>query len=165
VQPLPPPENGGESPPSLRQPGVWLTGGSFLGQPVVSFDGILLRFSRSASDPAIAEANIARIQFQDLPADMVEALQSNRPGLLLKTGDFVDGDMRELRNGRVELNSVLLGLKTFRVNQVLAAVFREIRPRDAQFEIRTQHDSLFRVDHVRLTEDPMEVITEIRRVD
>lgn len=178
VHPLPPPVKREETTEPLRQTGVWLAGGTFLAQPVTAFDGNFLRFSRSASDPAIAQADVARIHFQNVPADMLDELRSGRPGLLLKTGDYVDGDMRELRNGRVKLDSVLLGLKTFRLNQVVAAVFREVSPREAQFEIRTEDGSLFRVEQVRLADDrllfqdpglrgffaPAGEITEMRRV-
>jgi hypothetical protein len=110
-----------------------------------------IRFSRAANEPAVALAYAARVHFQDVPENKVKELDSGRPGLLLNTGDFLDGELTKFENGRVELNSVLLGLRTIRSNQILAAVFRKVVPEEARFEILTKNHSRYRVSHLQVT--------------
>lgn len=184
VQPASPPPRDEESTSALsRPPGVWLTDGSFLAKPVQTVDDGFIRFSRAAADPALAAANAARIQLHEEPANETKEPgpepNLDRPGLLLKSGDFMDGELRKMENNRVEINSVLLGLKTFRFNQVEAVIYRAVKPRPARFEIRTKDQSLYRVDQLQLREDrlvfldaplrgfsePGAALTEMRRLD
>ena len=141
-----------QPPPVTSQPpGVWLSDGSFLARTVFSVNGSSIRFSRSANEPEVALTYAARIHFQEVPKDQVKELDSGRPGLLLKTGDFLDGEMKKFENGSVELSSVLLGLRTIRSNQILAAVFRKVISQEARFEIRTMNRSFYRVNQLQLT--------------
>ena len=66
-----------------------------------------------------------------------------RIGLLLTKGDFVDGDLRSLEGGRVSLNSILFGVRTFDVSKEVAAVaLRDPYPPDATFEVRLRDQSV-----------------------
>jgi hypothetical protein len=53
---------------------------------------------------------------------MEERIVPGRAGVLLSTGDFVDGDFRGLENGRVKVSSVLFGLRSFDAGKEVIAV-------------------------------------------
>jgi len=69
-------------------------------------------------------------------------------GLVLTSGDVVEGEFKTIADGRVAISSVLFGLRKFNVAEVAAVIIRENPPVPAawHYEVRISDGSLLLVD-------------------
>ena len=71
--------------------------------------------------------------------------------MLLRSGDFVDGEFAGLKDGRITISSVLFGKKEFVVEEeAVAVVFHPVRKRTAAFEVHCADGSVLRVSGLKL---------------
>ena len=79
-----------------------------------------------------------------------EKLPANRPGVLLRRGDFFDGELVKLSDGELSVNSILFGPRTFNVaTEVLAVALADVRPGPAMYTVKTQAGSHLRATALR----------------
>lgn len=124
-------------------PGIVLRNGSFVAGQVEHATPTSVRATGLLARRPLSMVNVARIICQPLPPGLVSRIGPGRIGLLLTKGDFVDGDLRSLEGGRVSLNSILFGVRTFDVSKEVAAVaLRDPYPPDATFEVRLRDQSV-----------------------
>jgi len=133
--------------------GVLLRNGTFIAQNVLSADETIVRFSNAPSDPTLATVNVAQILFQPLSANLSRLLADGRPGVLLKNGDFLDGEFREFKQNQITLNSVLLGLKKVNRDQAVALLLHDPVSSPARFEICTRTGTRWFVNDLVLEKD------------
>ncbi len=137
------------APAKLFVPQVILRDGTIIAHPLVSVDGTAVIFSQELQTLTVLTRNVAAILFQKLPLGVV--LPSDRTGLLMEDGDFLDGEFQGLAKGKVEMASVLFGRRSFDVRTgVLAVVLRKPTPKPATFQIRTANGSVFQASALRV---------------
>jgi hypothetical protein len=108
-------------------------------------DDTAVHFERTADKDPISTLNVANIRFQPLPSRYGSALNAGRPGVLLTSGEFIDGECRGIEGERVVLSSVPLGLCRFDVNsEVIAVVLRKrvVSPGHS-YELKTMDGSVW----------------------
>jgi hypothetical protein len=114
---------------SLWPAGVVFLNGATITAPIQSASDAALRFQGVFSKQSLPLAKVARIHVQPLGSEMAAALPKGRPGVLLRNGDFIDGDFAGIENGRVKITSVLFGNRTFDMaKDVVAIVLRGNEP-------------------------------------
>jgi len=135
--------------PSLRNrwfvPQIELQSGSGQNGYIASMDDTSVRFDVAARKEPIPNVSVANIRFQPLPPRMAAVFASGRIGVLLATGEFVDGECRKISGSKVTISSVPLGLCNYDINsEVVVVVFRKrgmgARP---PFEVRTTDGSVW----------------------
>jgi hypothetical protein len=137
------PEKGGGDMKGKIPPGVVLRNGSFVAGQVEHATPTSVRVAGLLAQRPLSMVNVARIICQPLPPGLVSRIGPGRIGVLLTKGDFVDGDLRSLEAGRVSVNSILFGMRTFDVAKEVAAVaLRDPYPPDATFEVRLRDQSV-----------------------
>ena len=160
---------------SKYSPGVLLVNGSLLPGTINSADRSSVRVA--GIDSPISRVHVARLMFQTIAEQQETALQRGRAGVLLKSGDFVEGDFNGIRNGEIDIGSVVLGPKKISVNQAVAVILRDVRPAPANYEVTTHNGGLYRAATLRLQDDavfaadttmgsisiPVDQIREIRK--
>ena len=78
--------------------------------------------------------------------------------MLLKGGDFFEGRLLGLRDGRVEIESILFGRKSFAVGSEAEALWlRPPKAEAASFTVRTRNGSVILAGSVVLTADGVEI--------
>ncbi len=132
-------------------PGALLVNGSLLPGTISSADRSSLRVA--GIDAPISRVQVAGLLFQAMGESQESALQRGRIGVLLRSGDFVEGDFQGIRNGEIEIGSVVLGPKKVAVNQAVAVILRNVRPAAAKYEVTTQNGGLYRASALRLEND------------
>jgi hypothetical protein len=156
---------------------------------IVTINGSLITGQTESADRAsvklagimrpISAIHVARIIFQPMTAQMDQSLQRGRTGVLLKSGDFVEGQFEGLKQGELQVKSVLFGARTIPQSQAAALVLRDIKPTAARFEIITRAGALLRVNNLQLQDEaaaasdpalpvsklPASDITEIRKAE
>jgi hypothetical protein len=152
--PAPPPDAAALAAAQQKTPvGVVLMGGSVIARKVHWADDTVIRFSESPTGPVLSTVNVARIILQPLSAEMEARLPRGRAGLLLNSKDFIDGEFRGLTDGRIKFSSILFGIKSYDLNQVIAIFLRDLKPALTKFEIRTRDQSLLLANDPRLEKD------------
>ena len=127
--------------------------GSFLARRVVSADETSLRLFDATNETVLSMVNIARILFQPLPADLESSIQPARPGLLLSSKEFVEGEFKGFSEGQIKISSVLFGVKSYDPGQVIAVILREPRPALTRYELKTRDESRLFVNGLNLEKD------------
>ena len=138
-------------------PGISLMDGSVLACSIKSADESSFKITGVNGLNNISVIQTARVTFHPVPADALAALPGGRPGLLLANRDFIEGDFRGVKNGKVQLYSVLFGLKTYDLPKVIALILREPKTRGARFEIVTRDDSRLLVPELTIHPEGIQI--------
>ena len=108
--------------------GVVLRNGVIIDAPLQSGSATSLRLRGVAGRQPISMAKVSRIHVRPITRNLAQALPADRAGVLLKNRDFIDGEFAGLENGRVKIESVLFGERTFDLKDVVAIVLRGQAP-------------------------------------
>ena len=126
--------------------GLMLRTGTHLARAEIArADDGSIRFSKGERrDVSLASLHVARIVFRELSPDMLARIPAGRTGVLLRAGDFVEGEFKSLSASRVQLSSVLFGLQRFEAGaQAACVILRDPDPPRAQLVVRTTDGSLY----------------------
>lgn len=130
-------------------PRVELISGTVLPGPIKSVNSDQIHFESTLVQAPVSAQQVARLLFQWLPYRYSWKVSSGQPGVLLATGDFVEGDVLSLDNSYLRISSVLYGIRRFDINsEVIAAIWRPARKPSPAFEIRTTRGAVWLVDRV-----------------
>lgn len=133
--------------------GLLLVNGSLLPGAIESADRSSIRVS-GTREP-VSRVQAARLIFQPIREQNEAAIQRGRAGVLLRNGDFVEGEFHGLQGGEIEIRSVILGAKKIGVGLAVAVILRDVRPAAAKYEIRTRHGGIYRTAAPRLQQDAL----------
>ena len=87
---------------------------------------------------SLTRAAVSRIDFQWVPYRYSSFLNEARPGILLASGDFVEGQFKGVQDNYAVLSSVLVGVRTFDLNQdVMSIILNPPAHKTYAFEIST----------------------------
>ncbi|MFM1769539.1 MAG: hypothetical protein RJA22_2068 [Verrucomicrobiota bacterium] len=121
---------GPEFGPTL-EPGILLPDGSLVPAEILSADDTEVVFRRvgiPAEPETLLVSRVAVLLFQPVPAGKLGLLRRPAVGLVLRNGDFVEGDFQSLQRNQVHLTSVLFGVRRVRIeNSVIALALRPFR--------------------------------------
>ena len=135
-----------------------LVSGSVVESPSLEFDHEGLRFGGVQSRPSVRREQVARIVFQPVPGRLDARLRIGQPGVLLTSGEFLEGEPRGLEDGTLLLDSVLTGVQHLDVvNQVLGIVFGPTVRGVISYEIRMQDGSVWRATDIRIVGRSLEI--------
>ncbi len=157
--PVPEKLEGGEVEES-QMLGVFSWGGSRLAVAVTTADDSAVRFEEGSSPTRISTVNVARIVFKPVPERYRARLAAQRKGVLLTNGDFIEGELQELKTDWLTINSVLFGIKVYGRGEVIALVLGKIadKPvRSAKYEVRLENGSLLFARRFKLGKGSVEV--------
>jgi len=107
---------------AIRQPGALAWNGAFIAHEVIAADATKLTFEDTPNVRSLSTVNTAAIFYQAISVYRAQALRGRKSGILLTDGQFIEGKIRGIKNGEVELQSVLFGRKKYNVNSGVAAV-------------------------------------------
>ncbi|MEY2410779.1 MAG: hypothetical protein QOF48_3449 [Verrucomicrobiota bacterium] len=139
-------------------PRVVLKDGTRIADPFAGVDESSVSFSKDKSGLHLLTRHVARLEFR--PIEEPELLPVGRTGVLFSTGDFVDGEFQCVTNGRIRLNSVLFGQRSFVVDRkVTAVILGDPSLEPAAFEVRTLDGSAWRARAIKPVENLLKVET------
>lgn len=174
----PAPQGAGSDGGIAFPPGLLLRNGSFLAGTVDSASESTVRATGLLLDTPISTVNVARLYLQAIPQSLLQRQTASRTGALLASGDFVDGDLRSLSEGRVQINSILFGLRSFDLSKEVLAVFlHDLSPAVEPYEVQLLDQSVLQVAAVGIESSgliveermlgrlklPMKALAHIRR--
>jgi len=157
--PIPEPLGGNEVDES-QMLGVFSWGGSRVAAKVSTANDSAVRFEEGSFPERISTVNVARIVLAPVPERFRTRLAGNRKGVLLRNGDFIEGELQEIKTDWLTINSVLFGIKVYGRGEVIALTLGKIagKPvRSAKFEVRLEDGSLFFARRFQLAKGSVEV--------
>jgi hypothetical protein len=146
--------------------GIMLRDGNIIACQIVSLDEKGLHYERGDKSQTLPLDRVARLIFSPVPPDF--ATPADKTGVLLASGDFVDGDITGVSVQPVEwprkpqlkvgVRSVLFGPRSFETSrEVIAVDFAPLTPAPAAYEVRTADGSLIRAKTVSVVKDAIVV--------
>ncbi len=134
----------GSPPMEATTAGVQTRGGSFLAGEIQRADEsqVLLRRKRGESLTVMA-GDVARIFLRPVPLELSAGIGRGHSGVLLASGDFYEGDFRGIKGGRVMVDSVVFGLKTFENRELLAIALHDVSDDGKHLAVRTGDGSVY----------------------
>ena len=120
-------------------PQVELKSGSAQSGYIDRMDDTAVWFDVAERRVPVSTHGVALVRFQPVPLKLAPFLSAGRKGVLLGSGEFIEGECRGIANHRLTISSVPLGLKRYDVNnEVIAVVLgkRAILPQRS-FEVTT----------------------------
>ncbi|MDB5322405.1 MAG: hypothetical protein JWN40_4036 [Phycisphaerales bacterium] len=125
-------------------------GGTFVAADVFAIDENLVRYVRNNAQQSIPLNEVARILYKPLLQDHAEKLSPGRTGLLMSTGDFLEGDVRSLKEGTAAVSSVLFGLrKVATYDDLTAIILHDVAPEKTPFTVTTIDGSIYRLKSLK----------------
>ena len=117
--------------------GVFTWGGSRIASNVVSADDSAVKFTEGTYPERVSTVNVARIVMRPVPVKHRDHLNAGRAGVLLRNGDFIEGEFRSLKEDWLVVDSVIFGVKVYGLDEVMALVLAKVgKPaRTTRFEL------------------------------
>jgi hypothetical protein len=113
----------------LQPAGIVLRDGTIVSAPIQSANNSSIRLQGVLAKAPLSLTRVVRIHLTPLSADLASAIPKGRAGVLLKNRDFIDGDFAGIENGKLKIESVLFGNRTFDLaKDVVAVILREGNP-------------------------------------
>ncbi len=119
--------------------GAMAWNGSFIPLPVVAMDDSRVTFLGTPAGVEMTTINAAVLIFSPLTPTRAHALRAGRPGALLRSGEFIEGKIQTIADGRLVLQSVVLGRRTLVLGaDVVAVVLQPFAKPAARYTLRTR---------------------------
>ncbi len=146
--------------PSTPSRGIVLRDGSILSGEIRSATDSAIRVRRGDQELSIPPTDVSRIILLPLSSQLMTRMTNPRVGVILASGDVVEGEFQGITDGRVVVSSVLFGLKKFNLNEVAAVILNDTpaAPPARNFEIVTSDGSSILVD--KLSSESQNLIAE-----
>jgi hypothetical protein len=103
---------------------------------------------------------ISRLLFAPMLEDERLRIPTGRTGVLLKGGDFVEGEIARASASDIAINSVIFGIQVFNPREnVIAVVLSDIEPSKALYEVTTADGSIHRATSMVAREEDVVIDT------
>jgi hypothetical protein len=130
--------------------GFLTRGGTFVAADVYAIDDDFVRYTRDHAPGKIPVGEVARVLFKPLLSDHAEKLTPGRTGVLMSGGDFLEGDVRTLKDGQASISSVLFGLRRVQTAEdVTALVLHDVTPEKTPYTLTTFDGSTYRAKSLK----------------
>lgn len=103
-------------------PQVELVSGSVIAGRPRHADQRHVEFAANTRVVPIPTAQIARVVYQPSVSQFGWQSQTGRPGVWVQSGDFFEGEFQQIDGDKLKVSSVLYGIRTFDVDEEVAAV-------------------------------------------
>ena len=146
--------------PKTTLKGVLLRSGSLIACNLHQLDETSVKLGRDR-EYVLPRNHLAQILLKPMTDEMIESLEPARSGVLLANGDFMDGKIDRYRDGYIQVNSVLFGVRKYAIwDHVAAAVLSEATPADSKCIVRLRDGSEFRAKGIAAENAQLKVTEE-----
>ena len=136
---------------AVRHAGALSWNGTFIASPVTAMDDTKVSFDGNPKELFLSTPNTSAVFFRPISLQQAYQLRGRRPGLLLQSGDFMEGELLGILDGRIKMESVLFGRKSFEITEAVALWLQAPRSMARpQFTIETNSGSFILTDKLSL---------------
>jgi len=128
---------------ALKQGGALSWDGSFIARKVLAMDDTKVTFEGAPREIFLSTVNTAAVFLKPVTLGQAFELKGRQPGVLLASGDFVEGKLKSMTDDIVVMESILFGRKSYMMGtEAVALWLREPRPTKSRFTFRTRNGSM-----------------------
>jgi hypothetical protein len=134
--------------------GILFRGGTFLAADVAGMKDDKITYTRHGKRTTTSSAEVARLIYKPVPAELSEKIPGDRTGVALASGDFIEGDIKDV-SYRVTVSNLVFGPRTFGVknNEVLAIYVKEAQAPGLPYVVTATDGSVYQAKAVRVEKD------------
>ena len=138
--------------------GILFRSGTFLAAEVGSYKENTLSLTRHGKRQTISNVDVARLIYKAVPAELAEKIPAHRTGVALASGDFIEGEMKEV-SYRVTVSNVVFGPRTFgiKTHDVLAIYLKEAQAPSLTYVVTTTDGSVFQSKSIKIGKDSVSI--------
>lgn len=126
-----------------------LRNGSVTGAMIRSMDDTAVKLTIGNHALSIPTLEVARVIFQPVSDDYLAKLSPARQGVLLTSGDFLDGRLLKFDGNELQLNTTTFGLRTLSVtNEAAALILRPSVSSTNLWEVQVSDGSIFQTETI-----------------
>lgn len=134
----------GSPPMEFSAKGFLTRSGTFLACEVYAADETSIHFKRQSKSATYPINDVSRIVYRPVLTEMAGGMRGPQNGVLLASGDFLDGQIKSIRDGHLSISSVLFGLKQLELkDEVMAVALRASTALSAPYTLRTADGTTF----------------------
>jgi hypothetical protein len=141
--------------------GIMLRDGSFITGSIRATTEAGVKFTyRNDKEHVVPVHQVARAVFRISPRNAMLSNADMPAGALLDNGDFIEGSVRLGTGRNVKVSSVLLGLRSYHLDNsgVAALVFGNPMPGAAAYEVRLSDNSVFMAKSISVAQSEVEIV-------
>ena len=140
---------------ALKQGGALSWDGSFIARKVVAMDDTKVSFEGAPKELFLSTVWTAAVFFGKVSlAHAFKLREQQKPGVLLASGDFVEGSLKSVANGTLSVDSVLFGRKSYAVGvEAVALWLQKPQPIAEHFTLYTRDGSMLLVKQLAFKDD------------
>jgi regulation of enolase protein 1 (concanavalin A-like superfamily) len=138
--------------------GLLFKSGSFLACEVHGIKDGSVSYTRGGKRAYRPATDVARLVYRAVPAELAENLPPDRTGALLGSGDFIEGELKDV-NYRVTVSNLVFGPRTFNIktNDVLALYLKDPDVPTLPYALTAGDGSVYQSKTIKLTNDMISI--------
>jgi hypothetical protein len=138
--------------------GILFRSGTFLAAEVGSLKENTLTYTRHGKRQTTSNADVARLIYKAVPAELAEKIPADRTGVALASGDFIEGEMKEV-SYRVTVSNVVFGPRTFgiKTHDVLAIYLKDADAPGLPYVVTATDGSVFQSKSIKISKDSVSI--------
>jgi hypothetical protein len=140
-----------------RAEGILFKNGTFLAAEVAGVKNGKVAYTRNGERKYLPDSDVARLVYKPVSAEIAEKAPADQTGLLMASGDFIDGEIKEI-SYLVILSNVVFGRRTInlRTNDVLAIYLSQAQPPALPYVLTTTDGSVYQTKAVKADGDTID---------
>jgi hypothetical protein len=129
--------------------GILFRSGTFLAAEVAGMKDDKITYTHNHKRTTTSSAEVARLIYKPVPAELAEKIPDDGTGIALASGDFIDGDIKEV-SYRVTVSNLVFGPRTFglKTNEVLAIYVKHAGAPDLPYVITATDGSVYQAKSI-----------------
>ena len=136
---------------AVENPGALSLRGTYIARPVIALNDTKLTFEGDPKDIFLSTLNTAAVFFTPLSLGQAEELRNRKPGVMLRSGDYVEGKPLGVHEGNIEIESILFGRMTYQIGtEVVALWLKKPEADPKQYAIGTRSGDLILSDKIKV---------------
>ena len=136
---------------AVGQPSAMSLNGTLIAGRVTAIDDTKVSIENQPPQLFLSIGNTAAVFFAPLSLGQAEELRNRKPGIMLRSGDFVEGKPIGVHDGKIEIESILFGRMTYRVGvEVVALWLNKPQADPEQYAIGTRSGDLILSDKINV---------------
>jgi len=136
---------------AVKNPGALSLRGTYIARPVIALNDTKLTFEGDPKDIFLSTLNTAAVFFAPISLGQAEELRNRNPGIMLRSGDYVEGKPLGVHDGDIEIESILFGRMKYRIGiEVVALWLKKPEVDPEQYAIGTRSGDLILSDKMKM---------------
>jgi len=141
---------------------IYLLNGTTLVGNLKSINSKEIILSVEKKEFTVPLVSVGKVLFRNVPEEFKDVVNSGRSGVLLRNGDFIDGEVKEVDEDIVSLYSTLLGVRRLSIRlNVVAMVLGKPKLAKPDVKIITRYGSEIKGSSIKFEQENIKLKEEI----